>query len=232
MLYRILASAVAAGMLAAVLISLVQEVTTTPLIFKAETYESSTPAHDPQKKTARDVEPEQEAWTPEDGFERFMYTLFANAVTGVGFALLLIVGLTFQKSNVDATRGLLWGIAGFSVFTLAPALGLPPEVPGIPAADLLLRQGWWLITVLSAAIGLACMVFGKTSAIKALGLVIIATPHIWGAPHIGEIKSIVPPDLSARFAASTITVNALFWAMIGLFSGVFYCRLGKGKHAA
>ena len=27
-------------------------------------------------------------------------------------------------------QGLLWGLAGFAVFTLAPSLGLPPELPG------------------------------------------------------------------------------------------------------
>ena len=35
--------------------------------------------------------------------------------------------------------GLLWGFAGFAVFTLAPGLGLPPELPAMPAAELLPR---------------------------------------------------------------------------------------------
>src|SRR3974390_3265881 len=41
-------------------------------------------------------------------------------------------------------EGLMWGLAGFAVFTLAPGLGLPPELPGVPAAPLLSRQLWWV----------------------------------------------------------------------------------------
>jgi adenosylcobinamide kinase/adenosylcobinamide-phosphate guanylyltransferase len=50
---------------------------------------------------------------------------------------------------------MFWGLAGFAVFTLAPGLGLPPELPAMPAADLLARQVWWIGTAAATAIGLA-----------------------------------------------------------------------------
>ena len=45
----------------------------------------------------------------------------------------------------------MWGLAGFAVFTIAPGLGLPPELPGVPAAPLLSRQIWWVTAVLATA---------------------------------------------------------------------------------
>ena len=54
---------------------------------------------------------------------------------------------------------MFWGFAGFAVFTLAPGLGLPPELPAMPAADLGDRQIWWTATVLATAVGLALIAF-------------------------------------------------------------------------
>lgn len=39
--------------------------------------------------------------------------------------------------------GRLARMAGFAAFTVAPALGLPPELPGMMAADLGPRQARW-----------------------------------------------------------------------------------------
>jgi len=50
--------------------------------------------------------------------------------------------------------GLLWGAAGFLIFSGSPALGLPPELPGMTAAALDARQTWWIGTVIATAIGI------------------------------------------------------------------------------
>ena len=86
-------------------------------------------------------EHEEEAWAPADGFERFAYTALANIVTGIGFALILVAASEFAGGIANWRQGVFWGFAGFAVFTLAPGLGLPPELPAMPAADLLRPAG-------------------------------------------------------------------------------------------
>ncbi|MEI2612914.1 MAG: CbtA family protein [Candidatus Promineifilaceae bacterium] len=39
-------------------------------------------------------------------------------------------------------------------FQLAPAFGLPPELPGMAAADLGARQVWWCGTALATGVGI------------------------------------------------------------------------------
>ena len=66
-----------------------------------------------------------------------------------------------------------WGLAGFAAFTLAPNLGLPPELPAMPAADLLARQAWWIGTVVATAAGLALIVFGRSPWFAVLGIALL-----------------------------------------------------------
>ena len=81
-------------------------------------------------------EHDEEAWAPADGFERFAYTALANVVTAIGFALMLVAVSELAGGIANWRQGVFWGFAGFAVFTLAPGLGLPPELPAMPAADL------------------------------------------------------------------------------------------------
>ena len=74
-------------------------------------------------------------------------TSLANIVTGIGFALVLVAVSEFAGGIGNWRQGVFWGLAGFAVFTLAPGLGLPPELPAMPAADLCARQIWWIGTV-------------------------------------------------------------------------------------
>ena len=86
----------------------------------------------------------RKAWAPADGMERTTYSFLANIVTGIGFALLLVAVSELAGGILSWRQGVLWGLAGFAVFTLAPGLGLPPELPAMPAADLGARQFWWV----------------------------------------------------------------------------------------
>ena len=73
-----------------------QQVTTVPLILKAEVFEQAgeakaPPAHVHESEAAAATEHEHGGgWAPQDGFERTAFTLAANVLTGIGFALLLI----------------------------------------------------------------------------------------------------------------------------------------------
>jgi cobalt transporter subunit CbtA len=241
-LRRVLISALFAGLLAGLATSALQAVTTTPLILQAETFESAESAapaggHDhavPAGATAAAGHVhDEDAWAPADGIERLFYTTVANVVGGVGFALLLTAGFVLRGDSVGGRRGLLWGLAGFAAMTLSPSLGLPPEVPGSVAADLAARQVWWLSAVVTAALGLWLLAFGRSTLWKVVGVAVLALPHLVGAPHPhGGEAGIAPPELAARFAATSIVVSALTWALIGWLAGTVYERLGPSETGA
>ncbi len=214
MLKRIALASLVAGLVGGIVISIVQEFTTTPLILHAEQFENA-PATTPG---------EAEAWAPVDGIERTLFTSFGNIVAGVGFALMLVAGFALHGGEVDGRRGIIWGLAGFAVFSLAPALGLPPEVPGAMAAELVARQGWWLSTAAATALGLGLMIFGRNSVWIALGAVVLAAPHIIGAPQPAKLGGPVPPELAAHFVAASLVTAAVFWTMLGWLSGTLYRR--------
>nr|VVH84543.1 putative cobalt transporter subunit (CbtA) [Pseudomonas aeruginosa] len=137
MIKRIAQTAGFAGLLAALLLTLLQILWVTPLILEAETYEKSEPVaaqpHEHAPGVAAHVH-DEEAWEPEDGWQRTLSTTGGNLVVAVGFALML-AGLFTLRAPGQTWQGLLWGLAGYAVFCLAPSLGLPPELPGTAAAD-------------------------------------------------------------------------------------------------
>ena len=84
------------------------------------------------------------------------------------------------------------GSAGFTVFALAPALGLPPLPPGMEAAGLVQRQVWWIVTATTTAIGLGLIVFPRRLVYPVIGVGLLILPHLIGAPEPPEIGGRVP----------------------------------------
>ena len=125
---------------------------------------------------------------------------------------------------IEAREGLLWGLGGFTAFTLSPALGLPPELPGTIAADLASRQAWWAFAALGAAGGLAVLAFGRGWWRLPAGLTLLVLPHAVGAPHVDAFGGAVPAELAAQFVAKSIVVSAIFWAVLGWLAGGFFKR--------
>jgi cobalt transporter subunit CbtA len=166
----------------------------------------------------------EEQWAPENGIERFAYTALANILLGVGFALLLTASYSMQSGKINGRTGVIWGMAGFAIFTLSPSLGLAPEIPGSMAAELAERQSWWLAAAASTALGLWLMIFRKGALFCTVGLIVIALPHAIGAPHIEEFGGLVPAELAGQFAAASIVTGAIFWVMLGWLSGSLYQR--------
>jgi cobalt transporter subunit CbtA len=226
MFRRILIAALVAGFAAGVLATAVQAARVWPLILTAETFENAAPADAHQHGTAAAVE----AWSPEDGLERTAFTLLFNLLAGFGFALLLNAALVLRRAaggQTDATTGLLWGLAGFASFALAPALGLPPELPGMVAADLLARQLWWIATALATAGGIALIVLPRRLPAALIGVVLLVVPHVVGAPHPDPAEaSPVPAELAAGFVAASLVTAAVFWAALGAVSGWLQHRYG------
>jgi len=223
--------AAAAGLLAGIVMTGLQLAFTVPLILEAETYENAMPAEEPataDEAAATEHEPEDEAWAPAEGMERTVYTALANLVTGIGFALVLVCvsGLVGGISGWRA--GLLWGFAGFAVFTLAPGLGLPPELPAMQAADLLTRQTWWIGTVIATAAGLALIVFRRNPWLAVLGIAVIVAPHVIGAPQPPAEETPVPEELHHRFVVAVTITSLVFWLVLGIAVGLLRPYFSKG----
>jgi len=224
MLKRILLAAILAGALAGVFVSPLQSARLIPLIHEAEVYEDAENAargHDSMAMTGHEHDDHSE-WMPAQGFQRIAFTVLANVLAATGFALLLTACFAL-KGDVDLKRGIVWGLAGFSVFHLAPALGLPPEPPGGHPAALYDRQLWWLFAVSTAAGGLALIVFARGYVAKLAGFVLILVPHVVGAPA-PLAPSVVPAELAVSFAIGSLATAAVFWAVLGGLSGYFFRR--------
>ncbi|SDH23522.1 cobalt transporter subunit CbtA [Pseudomonas flavescens] len=232
MIKRIARTAGFAGLLAAIVLTLLQSLWVTPLILHAETFEVAEPAsavehsHD-TASAAGDHSHDVEAWAPQDGWQRLLSTGLSNLVVGVGFALML-AGLFVLRAPEKTWQGLLWGLAGFATFVLAPSAGLPPELPGTAAADLLLRQYWWIGTAASTAAGLALLAFGSNWMLRILGLLILALPHLIGAPQPEVHESLAPEALEHEFILASLLTNAAFWVALGLAAAWFH---GRTRHA-
>jgi cobalt transporter subunit CbtA len=228
-------AAAIAGLFAGLLLAALQTFATVPLILQAETFEGASAAHDhgaaPAEAaagppaTAHSHDHGGEAWAPEDGLERFAYTLAVNIVSGIGFALLLIAVSEFAGGIAGGRQGMIWGFAGFAVFTLAPGLGLPPELPAMPAADLFARQVWWIGTVAATAAGLALIAFKGTVPLSILGVALIVAPHVIGAPQPESHASPIPAELHHRFVVAVTVTNLIFWVALGGIVGLVRRRL-------
>ena len=120
----LLIAGIMAGVLASLAVTAIQLLEAVPLIHAAEQAQGG---HDSAAASA--------------GIARRLGTLGANLLAGIGYGLLVAAGLALMRHS-GWRRGLLWGLAGFAAFSLAPAQGLPPELPGAEAADLGLRQAW------------------------------------------------------------------------------------------
>ena len=240
MFKRIAQTAGFSGLLAAIVLTLLQSLWVTPLILQAETYENSPAAapvaehsheasqaavHEPAHQAAEPAphSHDSEAWAPEDGWQRTLSTGLSNLVVAIGFALMLAGLFTLRAPN-KTWQGLLWGFAGFATFCLAPAAGLPPEVPGTAAADLVQRQSWWIGTALATATGLGLLAFAKHWTLRVAGLVLLAVPHLIGAPQPEVHSSLAPAALAQQFVVASLVTNALFWSALGLTSAWLFSR--------
>lgn len=229
---NIVFTAALAGLVAGLLMTLAQHMSTVPLILQAETYEvaaAEAPAATGAEHDATAHVHDEEAWAPENGFQRTAFTLVANVITGVGFALLLVAGYTLRGQTIGWRQGLMWGMAGFAVFMLAPSLGLPPELPGMPAAPLGPRQLWWVLTAASTAAGLALLAFRRTPALAVLAVVLLVAPHLIGAPQPTDATTLVPEGLHHRFVVAVTVTSFLFWAALGVLSALLFERLGRDR---
>lgn len=232
MLTRVLLAALFAGLIAGAFATAVQSVRVIPLIHQAEVYEHAGGAGHSHDAGVQADHHAEEAWSPADGWERTFSTFISNLVVGVAFALLLTAAILVVQSPMSLRTGLVWGAGGFVAFVLAPNFGLPPELPGMPAADLASRQVWWVATVALTAGGLLIFATRRAFPWMIAGLALIVAPHLYGAPQQPSADTAVPASLAAEFAIATVVTSALFWLVLGGLLGDFLARAMRQEDAA
>jgi cobalt transporter subunit CbtA len=211
MITRTLLTGLLAGLAAGAVLTLLYIGKIQPLILVAEGYEQG-------------VDPALAA-----SFERLLDTFLFNILNGVGFGLLLAALLVMRGRPVGIGRGVLWGIAGFAVFVLAPAAGLPPELPGSIKAPVEERQIWWLLTAAATAGGIGLLALQARRILKGAGILLILLPHIAGAPRVDVHGEVLPAELAAAFVGASIGTMALFWIVLGGVAGYCHDRLAGGS---
>lgn len=247
----LLSSGLIAGAVAGLVMALLQFWLVQPLIVQAERYETgelvlqvtdapskTTVIAAEEPATVGDAHPDMGARNSLDVSRNFQTMLFLVLTWG-GFGLLASAAVA-AVSAVGRTQHVSWpGIAliGFTAFCLAPALGLPPELPGMPAADLEARQVWWISTAIATCAGAGLILLWYKPRALLAALVIGLLPHVVGAPILDEhLTAVVPPELSSLFSARVIGTNLVGWIVLGMIlarmSGLSAVRENlPGRHA-
>jgi len=250
---RLFLCALFVGVLTGLFDSLVQRWQVVPLILAAEVLETaaeSAPRDGASSTGSNHLHADgaghnhAAAWEPQPGLERTAYTVLANVLNAVGIALVLMPLMAFFNRQRGAAplslqtaygavlrHGLLWGAAAWASLFVIPALGLPPELPGMQSAALQARQLWWVGTALCGAGGLA-MLFLIRAKWRVLGLALLVLPFAIGAPeNAGGLYAGLSPevavqlqDLASRFAVATAVASALQYLLLGALCAAAVAR--------
>ncbi|AXI44803.1 cobalt transporter [Sulfitobacter sp. SK012] len=230
MLQRVLISALFAGAAAGLIAGLLQLWFVQPVLLHAELYETGTLVHFGTGDVVS-AHPELPGFDPvRDGL-----SLVFTMMTYTGYAILLLCAMSVaddRGAHIDGRTGLIWGIAGYVAFHLAPGASLAPEVPGVAAADVGARQIWWFATAGMAIIALWLIAFGKSWLGWGVAAILLLAPHVIGAPEPSQFTGTVPPEIAALFAARALSVGLAAWLLVGCFAGYFWQREGARVAAA
>ena len=230
---RLFTSAVFAGLIAGLIAVLLQFTLMQSLILEGEEYETGNKSHFGGVLVLNEaLEASGEAATevaeePENLLKRYSLAFFADFIVFVGWGLIMVAGFAVADRfgrKVTVKDGLLWGIAGFTAVHMAPAIGLAPELPGTPAAELELRQLWWITTAIATALALALFAYGRSALFVVAGLALLIAPHLIGAPRLDGYAGLAPPELSGEYVARSLAVSMAIWAVLGLAASYFWNR--------
>ena len=224
----------------------VQHLQAVPIILAAEVYEDQkieAPATTTEAAPAghaghegHAMAEEAEEWAPADGFERTAWTFAANVLHAFSMALLVfaVMGVALWRGTTMRALplALVTAAAGWLVFHFWPSIGLHAEIPGMDAARLGSRQGWWILAAVSAALACASVAGLKSHLRWLLAAALLALPYVVGAPHItadplagfqGEAQAVLR-DLGTQFVWATTWVSISFWACMGVAAGLAFQR--------
>ncbi len=242
---RLIWAALAVALLVGSLQSGVQQFQAVPIILAAEVFEgdkveapvlAAAPAL--ADATAHvHAEAETEEWAPADGVQRVFWTWVANVLHAFSMALLVFVVMGFSQLRGSKLRSLplaAWvAAAGWLAFHFWPSLGLHAEIPGMDAARLGSRQGWWVLAALSAAFACMSLAMLRSPLLRWVAAAAwLALPHVVGAPHIvadplagfsGEAQATLR-ELGTQFIWATTWVSLSFWLGMAVASGLAFER--------
>jgi len=219
MITRYIISALFSGALAGLIAGLLQLYFVQPVLLHAELYETGALTHfGAEPVSAHPTLP---------GFDvmRDGLSIIFTMLTYTGYALMILAVMSIAEergAQIDGRSGLIWGIAGFVAFHLAPGFSLAPEVPGVAAAEVGARQIWWFATAGSAAVALWLIGFGKSWMAWGVAVILLLAPHVIGAPEPETFAGPVPTEIGALFAARACGVGLAAWALLGCLAGVFW----------
>lgn len=222
MITRILAAGIIGGVATGLVVAALQHVTTTPLILAAEVYEVADQLHHNMTQAAAPVN---------DVLARTVATSVSTMAVSMGYALVLLAAMLVSGDRITPRSAALWGACAFAATGLAPGIGLAPQLPGAAETDLAGRQLWWAVTALATGSGLYAILRGDDRLALALGFVLLTAPHFF-TPTPASPESTVPAELAARFAAASLTVQAVSWILAGALAGMSYCLLTKREDDA
>lgn len=177
-----------------------------------------------------------EEWAPADGAERAFWTWVANVLHAFSMALLVfaVMGVSLARgSSLGSLALAAWvAAAGWLTFHFWPSLGLHAEIPGMDAARLGSRQGWWMLAAGSAALACASLAVLRSHLRWVAAAAWLALPYVVGAPQItadplagfsGEAQAALR-QLGAQFIWATTWVSLSFWASMALVGGWSFQR--------
>src|SRR5215472_10341108 len=216
MVFRTVSTALLAGFLAGVCLFVIQRSSTLPLILAAETYEKAASVEAPSDTFAKEP-------------MRSIATLLGDVLVAMSFGLFL-TGIYAATGRDGWLHGLLCGLVGFATFHLAPAMVVPPAVPGMEVGPIALRQIAWWVTTASAAIGFI-LLFDLTGLAKLAGVLFFILPAA-----IYRVLSVLPAPrtrshslalLDRAFVMRTLAGMFAFWVILGAVSGYLFARSGR-----
>ena len=229
MFLKIVTGAVLAGCAAGLIAALLHLVFVQPTLLHAELYETGMLEHfggdiNSARQDTGGLDPARDGLTVL--FTMLIYT---------GYAALLLAGMALAAEwgvPITPREGLVWGIAGFVAVQLAPAAGLPPEVPGMAAAEIGTRQIWWFGTVAATATGLALLAFGTSWAAWGGAIALLLAPHLIGAPGPESFLGPTPPEIASLFAMRVMAVGLVAWTILGAIAARMWSGPARGRATA
>ena len=215
MLFKTIVSAIVAGIVAGSALFLIQRWTSIPLILKAELQEQTGGSEH------RPSEP------PQDVTTRGAYTLVGDILLACGFGLILSAAyiVTAQSGFLP---GIGWGLAGFAIFHLGPAIVVPPLIPGLEAGFLAARQAIWVVAASATAIGLVLLIFGSKF-LKLVGALVLALPFVIEEIFpLARVQSGPTTVYERSFILWSLIGSMVMWLLLGAVSGALYAWLDAG----
>ena len=246
---RLIWASLAAALLVGTVQSGIQQWQAVPIVLAAEVYEgqrldappapAAVPAHVHAEGTAPELAHAHGAakeWTPAEGVERIFWTWTANVLHAFSMALLVfaVMGVCVWRGTAvrSLQLGFLVAAAGWLSFHFWPSLGLPAEIPGMDAARLGSRQGWWVLAAVSAGLACGLLAVWRSPLCWAAAAAWLALPFVVGVPLItadplagfsGDAQAQLR-ELGTQFVWATTWVSLSFWVSMGLVCGAAFQR--------